>query len=144
MLNNYSKMLRKIYFNSLTLHLYDLFLKGTVPPPTTSNSPDRRFFKHLSIIVPVVCAVVIVLVVIIVICVLHTRRNPPNRSRGHYDQGGKFMLYLHKWNTHSAICMCYNFVFRIAQQMRNLDHVINENSACSIISFSAHCHLRNQ
>ncbi|KFM61822.1 hypothetical protein X975_21706, partial [Stegodyphus mimosarum] len=72
---------------------------GTVPPPTTVNSPDRRFFKHLSIIVPVVCAVVIVIVVTIVICVLHTRRNPPNRGRGNYDQGDSQSRASHKGDT---------------------------------------------
>ncbi|XP_054712597.1 cell adhesion molecule Dscam2-like isoform X2 [Uloborus diversus] len=72
---------------------------GTVAPPTTVISPDRRFFKHLSIIVPVVCAVVIVIVVTIVICVLHTRRNPPNNGRGHYDQADGQSRTSHKGDT---------------------------------------------
>ncbi|XP_055948883.1 cell adhesion molecule Dscam2-like isoform X4 [Argiope bruennichi] len=71
---------------------------GTVAPQTPVNT-DRRFFKHLSIIVPVVCAVVIVIVVTIVICVLHTRRNPPNRGRGHYDQGDGQSRVSHKGDT---------------------------------------------
>lgn len=82
-------------------------IPGTVPPPTTAISPDRRFFKHLSIIVPVVCAVVIVLVVTIVICVLHTRRNPPNRMRGPYDQGGKCCLRIKCF--HFTLCDCIKY-----------------------------------